>query len=206
MHETIIQLRAAEAKYRGIFENAIEGIYQSTPTGRYLAINSALAKMYGYENPEEMMDAVSDIQNQIYVDHAFRKRFMDEIESTGVVRALEYEVRRRDGSIIWISESARTVWETDGTVLYYEGFIVDITDRKHREAERGKLIEELQAALAEIKTLSGMVPVCGWCKSIRTDQGFWQSVEQFVHARTDATISHGICPSCIEKFGAEIPK
>jgi PAS domain S-box-containing protein len=126
-----------------MFENAIEGIYQSTPDGRYLAVNAALAKMYGYESPEEMMSQVSDIQGQIYVDPAFRKRFMQEIESAGIVRALEYQVRRRDGSALWISESARAVRGTDGAVRYYEGFIEDINERKSSEAERARLEKQV---------------------------------------------------------------
>src|SRR5580693_937486 len=98
MTDTKFLLRDAEAKYRGLFENAIEGIYQSTPDGRYLAVNLALAKMYGYERPEDLLDAVSDIQSQIYIDPTHRERFKQEIASAGLVRGLEIEVRRRDGS------------------------------------------------------------------------------------------------------------
>jgi PAS domain S-box-containing protein len=143
MSDTKIKLRDAEAKYRGMFENAIEGIYQSTPDGRYLAVNAALARMYGYETPEEMMAAVSDIQAQIYVDPEYRRRFKEEIESAGVVRALEYRVRRRDGTTLWISESARAVRGADGSIRYYEGFIEDINERKTSEAERLRLEKQV---------------------------------------------------------------
>jgi two-component system, cell cycle sensor histidine kinase and response regulator CckA len=143
MNDTNFQLRDAEAKYRGMFENAIEGIYQSTPDGRYLAVNAALARMYGYESPQEMMDHVSDIQAQIYVDPQFRKRFKLEMESAGVVRSLEYQVRRRDGSKIWICESARAVRAADGSIRYYEGFIEDINQRKTSEAERARLEKQV---------------------------------------------------------------
>jgi PAS domain S-box-containing protein len=129
------KLRDAEANYRGLFENAIEGIYQSTPDGRYLTVNAALARMYGYERPEEMTGEVSDIQKQIYVDPACRERFKQEIESAGIVRGFEYQVRRRDGSALWISESARAVRGPDGTVSHYEGFIEDINPRKRYEAK-----------------------------------------------------------------------
>jgi PAS domain S-box-containing protein len=126
-------LREAETKYRGLFENAIEGIYQSTPDGRFLAANAALARMYGYEHPEDMMRDISDIQNQVYVDPAMRARFRQEIASSGVVRCLEYQVRRRDGTTLWISESARAVSGPDGAVLHYEGLIEDINERKKAE-------------------------------------------------------------------------
>jgi PAS domain S-box-containing protein len=143
MSDTKFLLRDAEAKYQGMFENAIEGIYQSTPDGRYLAVNSALARMYGYESPAEMMEHVSDIQAQIYVDPEYRKRFKQEIESAGIVRGLEYQVRRRDGSTLWICESARAVRGADGGVGYYEGFIEDINERKTSEAERARLEKQV---------------------------------------------------------------
>jgi len=127
------ELRESEAKYRGLFENAVEGIYRSTPGGSYLAVNDALASMYGYGRPAEMMAEVSNIQSQIYVDPAFRERFKQKIESAGIVHGLEYQVRRRDGSILWISESARAIRSPDGTASYYEGFIQDITVRKQTE-------------------------------------------------------------------------
>src|SRR4051812_36505732 len=96
--ENLRRLQEAEAKYRGMFENAVEGIYQSTPDGRYLAANAALARIYGYNHPDELLNQVSDIQNQIYVDPTFRERFRQEIETAGFVKALEYQVRRRDGT------------------------------------------------------------------------------------------------------------
>jgi two-component system cell cycle sensor histidine kinase/response regulator CckA len=154
---TILQLKGAEAKYRGMFENAIEGIYQSTPDGRYLVVNAALARMYGYEHPEELMNQVSDIQNQIYVDPTLRKRFKQEIELTGFVHRLEYQVRRRDGNVIWISESARAVRDDTGAIHHYEGFIQNITDRKEAEAERARLEKQMLHAqkMDAIGTLAG---------------------------------------------------
>lgn len=82
----------------------------------------------------------------------------------------------------------------------------EMTRRRKSEAKQRELIEKLQNALAEVKTLSGMIPICGWCKSVRNDSGFWQSVEQYVRAKTDATFTHGMCPACQEKFKADIAK
>ncbi len=144
--DEIERLRAAEAVYRSLFENALEGIYQSTPDGRYLMVNAALARMYGYQRPEEMLNQVSDITNQIYVDATLRERFKQEIEQQGFVRELEYQVRRRDGSVFWISESARAVRHPSGQTLYYEGFIDNITARKEAEAERARLEKQMLRA------------------------------------------------------------
>jgi PAS domain S-box-containing protein len=140
------QLKDGEDKYRGIFENAIEGIYQSTPDGKYIAVNPALAKMYGYDTTEELLRGVSDIQNQIYVDPSVRQRFRDLIDKSDLVRSFEYQVRRRDGGIIWISESARVVRDASGAVRYFEGFIDDITQRKLVELERQRLEIQLRHA------------------------------------------------------------
>jgi hypothetical protein len=82
----------------------------------------------------------------------------------------------------------------------------DISERRRYEAEREKLIAELQKALADVKTLSGLIPICGWCKKVRSDTGFWQSVEQYIRVQTDATFSHGICPDCSEKFKADVAR
>ena len=146
-----------EIKYRGMFENAIEGIYQSTPDGRYLVVNAALARMYGYETPEDLMNEVRDIEHQIYVDPSFRERFRKEIDQTGFVRGMEYQVRRLDGKAIWISENARAVRDASGRIHHYEGFIDNINDRKAAEAERAKLEQQVLHAqkMDAIGTLAG---------------------------------------------------
>jgi CHASE3 domain sensor protein len=93
-------------------------------------------------------------------------------------------------------------------LLVLANFMVgrEMARRRRVEIERVKLIGELQQTLAQVKTLSGLIPICAWCKSIRNDQGYWQSVEQYVHSHSDASFSHSICPSCREKFKDEIAK
>jgi PAS domain S-box-containing protein len=129
-------LRQTEQKYRAIFENAVEGIFQTTPEGEYLSVNPALARMYGYASPEELM-AISDIGQVVYVDPDRRNEFKRLIESQGSVELFEYEVYRKDGSKIWLCENARAVRDASGTVIYYEGTVEDITQRKRvDEVER----------------------------------------------------------------------
>jgi hypothetical protein len=82
----------------------------------------------------------------------------------------------------------------------------EMARRRRVEIEREKLIAELQRTLAEVKTLSGLIPICAWCKSVRNDQGYWQTVEQYVRSHSDASFSHSICPDCREKFKDEIAK
>jgi len=150
-------LKDAEAKYRGMFENAVEGIYQSTPDGQFLAVNTALARMYGYERPEDLLSQVSDIQSQIYADPTFRERFKQQIDRDGFVHNLEYQVRQRNGETIWISESARAVRDENGEIRFYEGFIDNISARKEAEIERARLEKQMLQAqkMDAVGTLAG---------------------------------------------------
>ena len=131
--EDEMALREAEARYRSIFENAIEGIFQTTPEGTYLAANPALARIYGYDSPASLMAALKDIEHQLYVDPGRRDEFIGQMRAKGKVTGFESQVRTRDGSIIWISENARAVTAADGSVRYYEGTVEDVTDRKSYE-------------------------------------------------------------------------
>ncbi|MBD2676770.1 MULTISPECIES: ATP-binding protein [Nostoc] len=129
------KLKVAEAKYRTIFENAIEGIFQSTPDGRYITANPALARIYGYSLPEEVTANFTDIEHQLYVDPNRRAEFVRLMEKYGRVSEFESQIYRRDGSIVWISEKAYAVRDEQGKLLYYEGLIEDITQRKQTEEE-----------------------------------------------------------------------
>ncbi|MEH1924765.1 PAS domain-containing sensor histidine kinase [Nostoc sp.] len=128
------KLKVAEAKYRSIFENAVEGIFQSTPNGRYITANPALARIYGYSLPEEVTANFTDIE-QLYVDPNRRAEFVRLMEKYGSVSEFESQIYRQDGSIVWISEKAYVVRDEQGKLLYYEGLIEDITQRKQTEEE-----------------------------------------------------------------------
>jgi PAS domain S-box-containing protein len=133
-------------RFQSIVQNAVEGIFQSSPDGRFLLVNPALARMYGYDSPEQLQDSVHDISRSIYVDPAVRRDFQRQMERDGEVHGLEYQVRRRDGSVIWICEHSRAVRNEHGSVLYYEGFIQDITRRKLAEEALRSAKEAAEAA------------------------------------------------------------
>ena len=130
-------LRDAEHKYRAIFENSIEGIFQSTPEGKFLSANPALARTFGYDSPEELIAGITDIEQSIYVDPKRREDFKQLIEAQGSVELFEYEIFRKDKSRLWLCENSRVVRDDSGKVSYYEGTVEDITERKRvEEVER----------------------------------------------------------------------
>jgi PAS domain S-box-containing protein len=132
-------LRVAEAKYRGIFEKATEGIFQTTPEGRYLSANPAQARMLGFETPEALMASVTDIEKQTYVVPEQRQELKRWLETQGQVQGFEVERVRKDGRRIWTSINGHVVRDADGKVRYYECTSQDITQRKLAELELRRL-------------------------------------------------------------------
>lgn len=128
-------LKKAEAKYRSIFENAIEGISQSSLDGKFLIANPMLAKIYGYESPDDLIANVTDIQHQIYVDPQCRDTLIQLLKEQGDVKQFESQAYRKDGSIIWTSENVHAVCDSSGNMLYFEGTVEDITESKRAKAE-----------------------------------------------------------------------
>ncbi|HBL12202.1 MAG TPA: hypothetical protein DD379_12485, partial [Cyanobacteria bacterium UBA11162] len=126
-------LRQAEEKYRRIFENAIHGIFQTTPEGHYLSANPALSRIYGYSSVEELIADLTNIEQQLYVSKNRRSEFQRLIQEHDVVSDFESQIHGKDGTLIWISENARAVRDGNGALLYYEGTVQDITPRKQAE-------------------------------------------------------------------------
>ncbi|WP_448208414.1 putative bifunctional diguanylate cyclase/phosphodiesterase [Azospirillum sp. sgz302134] len=137
-----------EEQYRSIFENAVEGIYQTTVDGRYLRVNPALARIYGYASPADLTDNLTDIAGQLYVDPGKREAFARLMAERDVVQNFEARVFRRDGSIIWIAENARCVRDAQGRIRYYEGTVQDITERKQHE-EKIRLLATVFESVAD---------------------------------------------------------
>jgi hypothetical protein len=139
-------LRQAEAKFRDIFENAVEGIYQSTPQGRLLDVNRAMARICGYASPEELCAAVHDLGHDLHAAPPRRVEFDRLLNEHGEVLAYESQIKRKDGIIIWISESARVVRGAQGELLYYENMVTDITSRKAAEDALRQIEGQLRQA------------------------------------------------------------
>ena len=140
------RLLRAESKYRSIFENAVGGIYQTSPEGRCITANQAFARILGYSSPDEMITNLEDM-GRLYAEPGRRAEFARLMRKNAVVTGFESQVYRKDGSTIWISESALSVCTASGKLIYYEGIIEDITMRKKAE-------EELRTSREQLRNLS----------------------------------------------------
>ncbi|WP_204102527.1 MULTISPECIES: EAL domain-containing protein [Spirulina sp. CCY15215] len=128
-------LELAETKYRSIFENSPIGIFQTSPDGHYLNANSALAQIYGYDSPKDLIAALTDVAHQLYVDPQRRSQFTHLLQENDIIANFESQVYRQDGTPIWISENTRAVRNKKGDILYYEGTVQDITARRYAEEQ-----------------------------------------------------------------------
>jgi PAS domain S-box-containing protein len=142
-------LQQAEEKYRRIFENAVEGIFQTTREGRFLTANPAVARMLGFESPEALMAQVSDIGRQLHVQPERRAAFQRLLEEKGLVSGFEAQIYRADGTKIWASVNARAVRDATGALSHFEGMVEDITQRKKVE-EALQARARQQAAVARL--------------------------------------------------------
>ncbi len=148
------EIKRSEARYRGIFDNAAEGIYQATLGGRLLLVNPAMAQILRYPSPDALLEEVATV-NEIYVDPKQRLQFLRALEKDEIVKGFETQLRRRDGTTAWVSKSARIIRDENGRTLYYESICEDITEQKRVEKEllahRDHLQELVNERTAELQ-------------------------------------------------------
>ena len=139
-------LKKSEGKYRAVFENAIEGIYQATTTGRYVSANPAFAKILGYITPEELISSITDVASQVYVNPDERSELVKQLNVSDLIEEFEFQAYRKDGTIIWLLANARVIRDENGNIEYFEGRVQDITRRKKAENELKNTLESLRKA------------------------------------------------------------
>ncbi|MGV8081737.1 MAG: PAS domain S-box protein [Syntrophales bacterium] len=178
--------RQTDRNYRDFFRSAPIGLFTTTPDGRFLDANPALARMLGYETPEELMDSVTDIGTQIYADPEVRNRATRLLAENGEILNFECRVARRDGTVFWASQCTRVVRDGKGRIRHFQGFLTDITERKQMETEsafRNALLSAQQEA-----SIDGILAVDGEGKIILHNQRFadiWKIPPDIVATKSD---------------------
>lgn len=172
IHARERDLRLAEEQYRSIFENALKGIFQSSPAGHYISVNPAMAKIYRYDSPDDMVKNVVNIAQQIYVDDERRVDFMNAIEQKGTVKQFKYRSYCKDGRIIWTQIDARVVRDRNNHVLYYEGIVQDITEHVRQEEQLRQQLEELRIEIDHEQRQKEVVSV--------TSSNYFQEIQKEV--------------------------
>ncbi|HEY1663321.1 MAG TPA: PAS domain S-box protein [Verrucomicrobiae bacterium] len=219
-HRVETKLKEVKKLQDAIIDSATYAIITTDKNGTVKTFNPAAQRILGYA-PQEVVGKATPLlwrdakeiseRSEVLSErmgHPIRPTFetiVAKIELDKIDQG-EWTFIRKDGTHFPASLVVTALTNDHGELTGYLGFFRDISDRKKYESDREKLVFELREALAQVKTLSGLIPICGWCKSVRSDTGYWQTVEQYVRSRTDATFTHGICPSCQVKFKDEIAR
>ena len=146
----ITERKVMEENYRSIFDNAREGIFRTTPEGRFVLANRAMARILGYNSPEALIDGVTDIPGQLYMNPEERSQTLEFLEREGYVKNAEVQWKRKDGATIWVHRTMRAVRDEKGKILYLEGLVTDITDRKKSVDQLRKALVDTIQAIASI--------------------------------------------------------
>jgi PAS domain S-box-containing protein len=152
-----LALVAEKNNYYDIFDHLVEGIFRTTVGGHYLLANIALARIYGYDSPVELMASIKDIAGSLYVEHGRREEFTRLMQENDTLSGFESRIYRKDGSIIWIAENCRAVRDAQGKLLYYEGTVEDITERKRAEEQIRRATGELSRSREELRTKNSLM-------------------------------------------------
>lgn len=203
------RLAAQEAKYRLLAENATDLIWSMDPDGRLTYVSPSIYRQRGW-TPEEFMAlspehrALSRKGSEVARERMAKARQLPPGSQPFEQDLLQSTVTCKDGREIQVEAQWRIVWGQEGSLLGFQGVTRDVTERRRMEVERERLIQDLTRALADVKQLSGMLPICSSCKKVRDDHGYWSQIETYLSEHTEATFTHGVCPECAQKFREEI--
>ena len=156
-HQERLALIDEKNNYYSLFDHLVEGIFRTTVAGHYLLANVALARIYGYDSPVELMASIKDIAERLYVGHGRREEFVRLMQENDTLSGFESMIYRKDGTIIWISENCRAVRDAQGKLLYYEGSVEDITERKRSEEQIRRATSELSRSREELRTKNSLM-------------------------------------------------
>ena len=203
LHSAEKERRISEKRFRATAESSPDAIVNADTQNRIIYWNKGAADMFGYQSSE-----ISGQSALILLPERYRRensklfeQFIEQLSEDFTGRTFEAMGLRKNGEEFPLEQSLST-WQVYDQ-RFFTSIIRDITDRKKFEQEREKLIHELQVALAEVKTLSGLLPICASCKKIRNDKGYWTQIEGYIREHTNADFSHSLCPDCAKKLYPE---
>ena len=205
-------LRESEERYRLLADHMKDQVWLMDLNLNMTYISPSMEKLIGCtlddlkEHPLEKLLTEASFKKAMEFIAVEMPKALGAPSNYVLSRILELEIRCNDGRIIWGEIKFSFIRDENGTPVSILGEGREITERKKAEEAREKLISELQQALSEVKTLSGMLPICASCKKIRNDKGYWEQIESYIGDRSEAEFSHGICPDCIKKLYPEYTK
>lgn len=202
---TVVDITESKLAVEALYNAAPCGYHSLDSDGRFVRINDTELKWLGYAREEvvgkmKLTDVIAPESLDLFLQNFPR------LLKTGLVRDLEFEFVRKDGARFPVLLSATAIKDRDGRFVMSNSIVFDITERKKAEDELISLNRNLSEAQAKVKVLKGLLPICASCKKIRNDQGFWDSVEKYVHEHSEAEFTHSMCPDCFRKFYPEFEK
>lgn len=196
------ELRRTYREIEDLYNNAPCGYHSIDKNGVFIRINDTELNWLGYKREEiigkmKVADLLTSEGRTTFQQNY--PRFME----TGFVHDLQFEFIKKDGSTLPVLLSATVVRDSDGNYVMSRTIIYDLTERKKSDDELKKINKELQDALAKVKQLKGLLPICASCKKIRNDKGFWDSIEKYISEHSEAEFTHSICLDCAQKLYPE---
>jgi len=196
-------LQESEERYRTILDNIEDGYFEVDIAGNFTFFNNSLCRDLGYSK-EEMMG----MNNRRYMSKETAKKVFQAfnlVYTTGEpCKVHDWEIIRKDGTKRIHEGSVSLMRNAKGERIGFRGIARDVTEKKKAEEDREKLINDLQKALSEVKTLSGLLPICSSCKNVRDDKGYWNQIEAYIRDRSEAEFTHSICPACKDKLYGDL--
>ncbi|MGC1454553.1 MAG: PAS domain S-box protein [Nitrospirota bacterium] len=193
-------LRKSEEKYRDLFEHANDAIFIVSVDLRYLDVNKKAVEILGYSKEELLSMKITDLIPPEQIPRSVAE--YEKLKVHGSYKIFVGKVRTKDGRWLDVEVSSSAIIE-NGTIIGSRDIMRDITDRKKMEGEKEKIFNELKQAHDKVNQLSGILPICSYCKKIRDDKGYWKQIELYVRDHSEAEFSHGMCPECAKKVYKE---
>ncbi len=201
--QTELELQAWMHRYELIVSASGQVAYEYILSTGQINWGCSIENVLGY-SPEEISGGIVQWTELLHPkDREATLNELDKAEKACAYWDAHYRMRHKKGNYVWIRDRGFFLPDKEGRAYCQLGMLEDINDRKLAETERDKLISELQEAMSEVKTLSGLLPICSSCKKIRNDEGYWEGIEKFISERSEAEFSHGICPNCRKKLFPE---